>query len=203
MVRARFAHERILQDLILFALHQLLQRGLVVKVARTAGGDIAEDQPVDDALCRIKAAVHVRGGDDRFHRVGDDGVALASAGSRLAVAQQQILAQTHGGRGPSQIVLADEVCTDARQLALRLIGVVAVEVVRHNKAQNRVAQKFQPLIVVQAAGAVFIGVGAVRQRAAQQVLIMKYVAQPGFQLTQHAPAPLVRSFCRCWPEYRR
>ena len=50
VIGAGLADELVAQDLILLALHQLLQGGLVVKIMRLSGRDIAEDQAVDDLL---------------------------------------------------------------------------------------------------------------------------------------------------------
>ena len=105
MVGAGLADELVAQDLILLALHQLLQSGLVVKIMRLSGRDIAEDQAVDDLLGCGEAAVHIACRDDGLHGVGDDGVALAAAAVLLAVAEQQESAQMDGCSRAGQILI--------------------------------------------------------------------------------------------------
>ena len=163
---------------------------------RLSGRDIAEDQAVDDLLGCGEAAVHIACRDDGLHSVGDDGVALAAAAVLLAVAEQQEASQTDGRSRAGQILFADQIRTDAGQLALGLVREAAVQIVRHDEAQDGIAQKLQTFVVVQAALPVFIGIGAVRQRVFENALVPERVAQPGFQFTQHVDTPLERPYGR-------
>ena len=139
MIRAGFTDQLIAEHLILFSLHQLLQRGLIVEIMRLASRNIAEDQAVDDLLCGGEAAVHVAGRDHGLHGVGDDGIALAAAAVLLAVAEQQEAAEADRARRAGQIFLTDKIGADARQLALRPVRKAPVQIIRHDEAQNRVA----------------------------------------------------------------
>ena len=139
MIRAGFADQLIAEHLILFPLHQLLQRGLIVEIMRLACRNVAEDQAVDDLLCGREAAVHVAGRDHGLHGVGDDGIALAAAAVLLAVAEQQEAAEADRARRAGQIFLTDKIGADARQLALRPVRKAPVQIIRHDEAQNRVA----------------------------------------------------------------
>ena len=139
MIRAGFADQLIVEHLILFSLHQLLQRGLIVEIMRLACRNVAEDQAVDDLLGGGEAAVHVAGRDHGLHGVGDDGIALAAAAVFLAVAEQQEAAEADRARRAGQIFLTDKIGADARQLALRPVRKAPVQIIRHDEAQNRVA----------------------------------------------------------------
>lgn len=86
------------------------------------------------------------------------------------MAKQQEIPQPDGVRLLGKIRLADEVGADARQLSLRSGGKAPVEIVRHDEAQNGIAQKFQPFIVMNAAVTVLIGIGAVGQRVVRRAL---------------------------------
>ena len=139
MIRSGLSGEFITEHLILFPLHQLLERGLIVKIMRLARRNVAEDQTVDDLLCSGKTAVHVAGRNHGFHGIGDDGIALASAAMLLAVAEQQKAAEFDRPRCAGQIFFADKIGADACQLALRLVREIPVQVIRHDETQNRVA----------------------------------------------------------------
>ena len=99
----------------------------------------------------------------------------------LAVAEQQEAAQTDGRSRAGQILFADQIRTDAGQLALGLVREAAVQIVRHDKAQDGIAQKLQTFVVVQAALPVFIGIGAVHERIFQQPPVAERIAQAGLQ----------------------
>ena len=57
----------------------------------------------------------------------------------LAVAEQQEAAEADRARRAGQIFLTDKIGADARQLALRPVREVPVQVIRHDETQNRVA----------------------------------------------------------------
>ena len=75
---------------------------------------------------------------------------------------------------------AHERRADARQIALGQIRVAVEQIVRRHHAEHGVAQKLQPLVAAEAA-AVLVGVGAVVERALEQLLVFKRVIQPFFQ----------------------
>ena len=61
-----------MKALVLFPLDELLKRRLVVIVPGPSYRNITQNQPVDDSLRRLKAAVHVACRNDGLHRIGDD-----------------------------------------------------------------------------------------------------------------------------------
>ena len=103
-------------------------------------------------------------------------------------------------QGRQALIHQREVGADARQLALGLVWKVAVEVLRDHKAEDRIAQKFETLVVRQVPFAVFIGIRAVCQRVFQQRLISERISKPLFKFRQHAPAPSALPSSQCCPE---
>ena len=81
-----------------------------------------------------------------------------------------------------QTFLAHQRGADTGQLTFRQVRMLAVQKVRRHEAQHRIPQKLQPLVAADAHGAVLVGVGAVVQRSAQQLLILELIAQSLFQL---------------------
>ena len=86
---------------------------------------------------------------------------MAAAAALLPLAQHQEITQMQALRHLMQTVLAYQRGADAGQLALRQVGMLAIEIIRRNKTQHRIAQEFQPLVAADALRAVLIGVGAV------------------------------------------
>ena len=203
MIRSGLSGEFITEHLILFPLHQLLERGLIVKIMRLARRNVAEDQTGDDLLCSGKTAVHVAGRNDGLHRVGDDRVALSAATVVFSVAEQEKIAQMNRACRFGKVRLADEIRTDSRELPFGLFRKAPVEIVRNDKAQNRVAQKLQPLIVRKPALAVLVCVRAVRQRVFEQLPVLKNISQSFFKTSVHAPTPSEPSSVPHLREYRR
>ena len=89
VVGAALAELTVGERLIRRALHEFLQKGLVV--AALLLGDLlalgVEQHAVDERARRADAAVKVHGGKDRLGRVGQNGRARAPAAALLAVAE--------------------------------------------------------------------------------------------------------------------
>ena len=115
-----------------------------------------------------------------FHGIGQDGGTTAAAAGILALAQLQVASQIPLLGHQHQTALADQVGTDAGQVAFGQVGEGAVEVVGHDHAQHGVAQKFQAFVAADAAQVVLVGVGAVGQGMIQQLGILELVSQFGF-----------------------
>ena len=189
MVRTGLSNQLIVKQLIFFALDQFLQRRLIIEVPRAPHRNIAQNQPVDNSLRRLEAAVHIACGNDGFHCVRDDRVALSAAAMVLAVTKQQKIAQMDCLCCLCQIRLTDQICADSGQLSFRFLGKAPVEIIGNDKAKNRVTQKLQPLVVRQSALAVFVGIRAVRQCVFQQLSVLKNISQTLFKISVHAPTP--------------
>jgi len=101
-----------------------------------------------EALRRLGSAVDQQRSDQRLDHVADDILALArSVLSRL-------LPQLND-RGHAELaadlgagLARDEHIVAPRQIALRLIGVTVVKGASNDVAENPVAEKFQPLVIV-------------------------------------------------------
>ena len=182
MIRTALGADGIGERLPGAALHALLQLGLVVcDVVDLPLGQTVEDVREDKALRRLQPAVEIHGGDDRLHRVGEDGRALAAAAALLPVAEADIIAQMQRARHAVQRLLADELGTQPAHLPLRHIRIEPVEPRRRDHAEHGVAQKLKPLVAGIAARAVFIGIGAVHERIFQQRPVAECIAQTSLQ----------------------
>ena len=173
-----------MQHLIGLALHQLLQFGLAVTAAVLHHLLLLlfQQDPVDQRAHLVDAAIQIHRGQHRLHRVRQNGRTAAAAAALLALAQHQKVAQMQALGHLMQALLAHQRGADAGQLALRQVGVLAVQIVRRHEAQHRVAQKLQPLVAGDAHAPVLVGVGAVVQGAAQQLTVGERIAQPFLQL---------------------
>ncbi len=128
-------------------LRPFLQRGLGVAGIGVHLGDAGAPEPQDQHPRGVKARVLVDGGDDGLQRVAQQRLFPPSAGQHLGPAQLQHLAQAdlarHGGTG----FLAHQGVEAGRKLPLARAGVGGQERLGHDKAQDPVAQEFQPLVV--------------------------------------------------------
>ena len=140
-----------------------------------------EDQPVNQALRRLIAAVQIDRGQDGLHGVGVDAGPAAATAVFLAMAQHQIAAQVQPGRHRRQTALADQLRPHPREVALGMVGTGPVEILGHDEAQDRVAQEFQPLVAAQVFLPVFVGIGTMPHRVFQQALVPEGVAEGLFQ----------------------
>ena len=142
------------------------------------------DEGQDEALCHLHAAVQIQGGDDGLKGIGHHAGAGAAAAALLAPAQTQILAQIDLLCKLEQRTLADQAGTDAGQVALRPVGVGVEQIICRDDLQHAVAQKFQPLVVLQRRAAL-VGVAGVGERRLQQLRILELVTNNCFQLMAH------------------
>ena len=144
-------------------------------------GQTVEDVREDKALRGLQPAVKIHGGDDRLHRVGENGRPLSAAAALLPVAETDIVAQMQRERHTVQRLLADELGAQAAHFPLRHVGIERIEPRRRDHAEHGIAQKLEPLVAGIAPRAVFIGIGAVHERILQQRPVTEHVAQAGLQ----------------------
>ena len=176
VVGALLAGEAVFQHLAALPLDQLLEGGLIVPGAVQSLDLPAEDIPLDDLPGRADAPVQIDRRQHRLHCVGLDGGALPAAAGLLSFSQAQVLPQIQLRGHLHQALLAHQGRPGAGQLPLGQIGVVAVQVVGHHHTQNRIPQKFQPLIALELAPAL-VGTGAVGQGIFQQGCILEGISQ--------------------------
>ena len=178
VVGAGLLLHHIAQLLLGILLDDLLQAGLVVGLGVLALGDEGQDE----VLCHLHAAVEVEGGDEGFKGVRHDAGAGAAAAVLFAPAQTQVIAEIDLLSELEQCALADEAGADAGQIALGAVGIGVEQVVRRDDLQHAVAQKFQPLVVLDR-GAALVGIAGMGQRNAQQRRIFECIVQDLLQFS--------------------
>ena len=118
----------------------------------------------------VEAAVQEGGADDGLERIGEDRDAQRTAAARLALGQPQHLGHAERQRDLVQAVLAHEVGAHAGEIALVGPGEALEQQARDGEAEHRVAEEFEPLVVVGPEA-------AVPQRTLEQALLRELVAQ--------------------------
>ena len=177
MIRAGLPGKPVLERLLLVFLHDLLQHGLVVleRAARDCNVHLVRDKPQHECARRLDAAVQIDRAEQRFGRIRQDRRPLAPAAGLLAVAQPDLLRDAEFPRDLAQRALAHDRRAQLGQVALGQLGIVRKQVIRRDKAQYGIAKELQPLIVVQVACAMLVGIGRVGHRGLVQRLVLKLI----------------------------
>ena len=89
-----------------------------------------------------------------------------------------------GGRSSARETISRVVAGAFAKLALRQLGTMLENIIRHHNGKHRVAQKFQSFVVLDVLRLVLIGVGGMRDRLAQERLIIEMISDFVFQF-QH------------------
>ena len=89
--------------------------------------------------------------DDGFERVHQQGFLGAAAAHLLAAAQFEIAADIEAARHAMQMGRAHQVRLQARKLAFALVGKAPDQSLGHQKAEHRIAQKLELLVVARVA----------------------------------------------------
>ena len=128
-------------------------------------------------------------GDQGFDGVGKQRLFLAAAAHLLTAAENQEFAQAELHRDFVQSRRAHQVRLQLRKAALRKRREAAHQALTHHESQNRVAQKFELLIVGRecAVGPFFIDPGFVGERPLQQFPVPEGVPQPRFERRECRP----------------
>lgn len=122
-----------------------------------------------DPRAQIDRAAH------RFPGVRQIRWAQTSARRLLATAQEQIFIQPQLSRSASQRILADKTRAHFRELAFVVCRKCRKQIFAHDQIDHRIAEKFQPLVVV--VEIMFHRVGRMRQRHIQHLEIQPADAQ--------------------------
>ena len=146
------------------------------------------DKGQDEIAGHLHAAIQIQSGNDGLKGIGHHAGAGAAAAALLAAAQAQVLAQVDLLRELEQRPLADEAGPDAGQIALGAVGVGMEQIIRRDDLQHAVAQKLQPLVVLDRHPAL-VGIAGVGKGRFQQLRILELIADNGFQLMAHASLP--------------
>ena len=102
----------------------------------------------------------------------------------FAPAQTQVIAEIDLLSELEQCALADEAGADAGQIALGAVGIGVEQIVRRDDLQHAVAQKFQPLVVLDR-GAALVGIAGMGERDLQQLRVFELITNNCFQLMAH------------------
>ena len=127
--------------------HQFVEPALVVGCA--AGVEVGRHEPFDQVLRPDETAIEVDGPDHRLHGVGQYRLAVAAAGGRLALAQQQHRADAQVGRHLGEGRRAHHRRPDARELPFVGVGDAGVDAVGHDEAEDRVAEELEALVALE------------------------------------------------------
>ena len=139
MVGAGLADELVAEHLAALPLHQFLEVGLVIPTGSVDLLHAIQQEALDDIPIMGESAVQEHCRQHCFHGIGQDGGTAAAAAGILALAQLQVASQIPLLGHQHQTALADQVGTDAGQVAFGQVGEGAVEVVGHDHAQHGVA----------------------------------------------------------------
>src|SRR5690606_5562064 len=102
------------------------------------------------------------GSEQGLRRICEDRIFIAAAGLLFATTEQQVLPQAEAAGNLSERNRRNDSGTALGELTFGHIGEGLVQHRRDGKAENRVAQEFEALVVRN--GSVLVSVGAVRQR---------------------------------------
>jgi len=142
------------------------------------------DEGQDELARHLHAAVQIQRGNNSLEGVRHHTGAGAAAAALLAAAKAQILAKVDLLCELEQRTLADKAGADAGQIALRAVSVGVEQVVCGYDLQHAVAQKLQPLVVLDRSAAL-VGVAGVGKRGLQQLRVFEFVTDDSFQLMAH------------------
>ncbi len=179
MRRAVRGHHGVLRQRDFMTLEILLQQRLGV-LAQRARIDLLQDRDVqlaDQGTSRIEAAIEEHRAEDRLQRIGQDRRPAKPTALELALAQAQLVRQQQHLRDLVQRLLLDQIGPHARQIALVQLAEHAIEHVRHGAIQDRIAEKFQALVVHRV-------VAAMRERLLQQLRFAEAIAKALLQCFQ-------------------
>ena len=108
----------------------------------------------DKIAAGIEAGVQIDGADDGFERIGEDGGAPPAAAFELAPAQYDLIGQPDLAADLGQLFPLDQGGPEPGQFALARLRETLVQAIGDNKAQQGVAEVFQPFVIVPASAAV-------------------------------------------------
>ena len=175
MVRALFIHQVIGRRHAVLALGELLQQRLVVAARIARGGrlDLRAEIRQDEFARRLHAAVQIDRRDQRLQHVRQHRRRHRRV-RRHSFAQHEELAQAQRLADLRARLPADDDRLELRQVAFQLIGKLLEQLLADDQAQDRVAEKLQPLVRRQPV----VGARGVGQRRVEQLRIAEPIAEP-------------------------
>jgi len=146
------------------------------------GGESGYDMPVDHLAGRFESAIQVHRSNQGLDRVGENGIARPPPGTLLGIIEQQILAQIEIAADAAEIDPVDEKGFVIGQHPLLLIREFGVEILGHHQSEDRIAEKLETFIGLQAVFAGMNKIGTMFEGLDQQGLIMEAVVDDAHQL---------------------
>ena len=169
------------------ALHELLQRtfriqrdGVVLQCL-----ELGDQRPAHQQARRLQPLVDHHRADHGFKCALEVPLPLATARGLLAAPEQQCLAQPELARHPREGGAAHQLGAPLGELAFLQRRELGVERSRHDQAEHRIAEEFEPLVGPGIVVRVLVGVRGVGERGAQQAGVAKLDAQLALQRAQH------------------
>ncbi len=102
----------------------------------------------DNKIARsLNAGIQIKGGNQSFERIGQQRLFFSSAAHLLAPPQQQVMSQLKARRYLVKMRRAHQVSLHFGQPAFRIIGMPRHQGLACQEAENRIAQKFELLVV--------------------------------------------------------
>jgi hypothetical protein len=159
---------------------QLLQTRLPVQAGPEVRGllDQRVEEPVDQLARGLQAPVEIDRADDGLQGVGQDRGLVPAARALLAAAEPDERAEVQPARDLGQGAGVDHGGAQLRELALREVGMQAVEGVGDHQTEHGVAEELEALVGRQTA--VLIRVRAMGQCTYQKGGL-EFVPEPPFQ----------------------
>src|SRR6185436_1843521 len=134
--------------------------------------DARLEQRFDALADRFHAAVEIQRAANRLEGIGQDGRSAETAGFLFAGSEEQQVAELHRQRDLRQRLLAHQARAQSRQVAFAGAGKFAVQPLREQQVQHRVAEEFETFVVRP------VGT-AMRERYDEQRTVARLVAQAG------------------------
>lgn len=131
----------------------------------------------------LEAAIEKNRAEDRFERVGQGGLLLASAAGFFAATEDQVAANLETSRLIREATAVDHLRTRFGERPFADGREFIVELLREDQAEHGVAEKFEALIVRGGRGG-FVRDGWVRESQPQQFGLRETVAEPPLDFFQ-------------------
>jgi hypothetical protein len=161
---------------------ELLERRLPVQPRAERGGGVDErvEEAVDERRGGLDAAGEVDGADDGLDGVGDDRGLLATAGGLLATTELDVVAEPDRPADLGERAGVDDGGAQLRQPTLGEVGVLQVQRLGDDDAEDRVTEELEALVRRQAT--VLVGVRAMGESPLEELGVQDRIPERLAQL---------------------
>jgi len=179
VVRPRFRNDFVAGHLAESASAPFLQGALEIAPGFRCvdAGEERLIEALDDGRRTVEPSVDVDGGNQRLHRIGEDGDFRAAAGEVFTVSEEQAFPEADGFRQFRQLLLVDRGGPEPREQALLRVRETLHQEVADDQLQHSVAEKFEAFIVRGDRGGVLVEVGPVDDGRLQTGSVAETVAE--------------------------